>query len=153
MKQPNTIPMAIEQLKQTATFYFSKLQPLNHQPVIKVGGNYDSKDIDNSDLHLEIAGWICITPFHAQEETKGIAGKFIKDAIHYSIQKVIVISGNRDEPDDVDIVDVKLFKPLTCPMLAIEFVCMMMLRLELNNIGELFCINAEIEESENESFA
>lgn len=154
MKTPANISEAMDQLEKVAHYFLSHIHAQGKIPTIKRGGDLGEVEETDSDLHLEIEGWICITPFHATEEHECISGTRKSHEIHYSIQREEIVHGvyrRRDgsgEPDTVDIVEVKLDKPLTSPTQAIAYACKMMFDNELDFIAESFYENEMIEDEE-----
>lgn len=158
MEFPKNITEAMDNLERIAHYYLERLYPNGKVPSIKRGGDLGENEKTDSDLHLEIEEWVFITPFWSTEEYPCIGGKKTREAIHYSIQRAELVRGTyryadgSGEPDTVDIVEVKLDKPLTSVFQAIEYACKMLYQNELDAIGEGFqeeeWARAEMEERE-----
>jgi hypothetical protein len=154
VKTPTTISEAMDALEQVAKAYFEGLYPKDRIPKIQRGGDLGENEKEDSDLHLEVEGWIWITPFHTKEEYPCIAGKRTRDAIHYSIQQEEILPGRRyypdmsGEPDSVELAEVKLDKPLTSATQAIAYACKMMFDNELSHVAENFSESQMIDEEE-----
>lgn len=139
---PKNITEAMEELERVVTYFFERLYPKT--PTIKRGGDLGENEKVDSDLHLEIDGWIYITPFHTIETYKCIKGERTRPAIHYSIQREEICRGvyrradGSGEPDTVDIVNVDTGTLLTSPHQAMVFVAKMILDNEISNIGEVW---------------
>jgi hypothetical protein len=148
MKTPTTISEAMNELEKVAKGYFEYLYPEDRIPKMIRDGALGEDEKEDSDLHLEIDGWICITPFHTKEEYPCIGGLRIRDAIHYSIQRVVSVPGSHWEPETTDIVEEELNNPLTSATQAIAYACRMMFDNELSHVAECYAESQMIDEEE-----
>ena len=160
MRAPVTIPDAIAQLEHMAKFFFEGIYPKDRLPKMEQGGSYDPEFKDDSDLHLEIDGWLYITPFLTTEKYKVVGGERERDIIGFTIQKVSVTSGCTSGPaedcypDDVSVEEVDLQEPLNHPISAIEYVCKALFQNELDQVWEAWSESQmAIEEEKEETYA
>ena len=140
MKKPKTIEEAATNLLTVAKFYFERMG-WKDIPIEKLGQGDESC--------LMINGWITINPFATKEHLHCMFDKRTVDAIHYSMTKEICQrSFSRDEPDDIDIVDVEDCQDMCSFIEAIEKAIYLMIFNDLSAIGEQYgeeCLEKEVE--------
>lgn len=147
MKNPKTIPEAIDAIEKYLKYYFERLGWKDIP--IKQEGEYlsDDPDSDSSDLRLNVNGWILISAFETEELLPCLWGKRTIPAIHYNIYKEVLIrSVHRDDPDEWDVVEIAL--DVRGLSLVIEQVIHTMIDNDLEGIGEQLEMDEMAQEQE-----
>lgn len=104
---PKTIPEAVEQLEKFLKHYFEKL---GRKFSVERFGDFPEDAPEDSDLCVMINSWLIITPFLKTENVPYLFKHLSRPvtSIYYRISKeVFYRSCHRDDPDEVDIVDVE----------------------------------------------
>jgi hypothetical protein len=141
---PKTIPEAVEQLEKLLKHYFEKLG-WKALPVEKFG-DFSEDAPEDSDLCVMINSWLIITPFLKTENTTIFLKNFVT-SIHYRISKEVFFrSCHRDDPDEVDIVDVETDIKGLLPV--IEKAIHLVIQNDLDGIGENIETDDMIQEEE-----
>ena len=143
---PKIIPEAVEQLEKFLKHYFEKLG-WKALPVEKFG-DFSEEAPEDSDLCVMINSWLIITPFLKTENVTYLfdSSKSVT-SIYYRISKEVFFrSCHRDDPDEVDIVDVETDIKGLLPV--IEKAIHLVIQNDLDGIGENIETDDMIQEEE-----